>query len=109
MRRGEEPAGQIRGMERKPPRMKSLLGVRTVKIALMSGAYKNFGDFLIVQRCRELLSAALPGCEITEYKRNVPVDSCLDEINAADAIVLAGGPAHTEATCTRGSSHSARI
>ncbi len=67
-----------------------------MKIALLSGAYKNAGDYLIEQRCKELLQANIEGCMIQEYKRNIALDDMLDEINQYDAIVLAGGPAYVE-------------
>lgn len=61
------------------------------KIALLSGAYKNAGDFLIEDRARRLLLHNYPDCEISKYLRN-EVSVKFDEINAADVIAFSGGP-----------------
>lgn len=66
-----------------------------MKIVLLSGAYKNAGDFLIVHRCKELLQYCFPNCEISEFKRNVDLTDNLQEINASDCIFIGGGPAYT--------------
>lgn len=65
-----------------------------MKIALLSGAYKNAGDFLIVQRSKELLKYVYPNCEIVEYERRNSLEENLQDINEMDCIVLAGGPAY---------------
>ncbi len=67
-----------------------------MKIALLSGADKNAGDFLIVQRAVELLASCIEGCVIEIYRRNEALDPFLDEINKCDCIVLAGGPGYVE-------------
>lgn len=67
-----------------------------MKISLLSGAYKNAGDFLIVKRCKELLKYVYPECEIAEYERRKPLEEHLKEINASDVLVMAGGPAYVE-------------
>lgn len=63
------------------------------KFSLLSGAFVNAGDFLIVDRTRKLLEKVYPNCVITEYKRNEKLDEYLDEINKTDALIIAGGPA----------------
>lgn len=65
-----------------------------MKISLLSGAYKNVGDFLIVKRCKEILVNQFPGCEIFEYKRNAPLDENLCDINKTDILITGGGPAY---------------
>ena len=66
-----------------------------MNIALMSGAYKNAGDFLIVKRTKELLQAHYPECKITEYERRKPLDDKMEEINRHDLMLLAGGPGYS--------------
>jgi len=63
---------------------------------LLSGAYKNSGDFLIVQRSKELLKYVYPDLEITEYERRLDLSDKLNEINKSDCLILAGGPAYVE-------------
>lgn len=65
-----------------------------MRIALLSGADKNAGDFLIVHRSRQLLLALVDGCELVDFPRNTPLDSRLEELNKCDAVVLAGGPGY---------------
>lgn len=65
-----------------------------MRIALLSGADKNAGDFLIVHRSKQLLFALVNDCELVDFPRNKPLDSRLDELNECDAIVLAGGPGY---------------
>lgn len=66
-----------------------------MKLAILSGAYKNAGDYLIVDRSIKLLTHLFPECEYTVYERRKPLDGVLDQINAADAVIFAGGPAYT--------------
>ena len=61
------------------------------KISLLSGAYKNAGDFLIENRARNLILHNYPNCEIHKFLRN-EVSSKFDEINSSDVIVFTGGP-----------------
>ena len=68
--------------------------MKTLKVSLLSGAYINAGDFLIVDRTKKLLKTIYPECEIIEYKRNEKLDKYLPEINQTDALVIAGGPAY---------------
>lgn len=63
-----------------------------MKIALLSGAYKNAGDFLIEKRCRALLQYCYPDAEISVLKRNDSFDGRIDELNSYDLIVFGGGP-----------------
>ena len=63
-----------------------------MKIALLSGAFKNAGDFLIEKRCRELLQYCYPEAEISLLMRNEKYDSRIDEINSYDLVVFGGGP-----------------
>lgn len=65
-----------------------------MRIALLSGADKNAGDFLIVNRSKQLLEHFIDGCEIVEFPRNRSLDDKLGEINSCDAIVFAGGPGY---------------
>lgn len=61
---------------------------------LLSGAYKNSGDYLILNRSINLLKYVYPDCNIIIWKRNKPLDSILNQINKCDALILAGGPAY---------------
>lgn len=65
-----------------------------MKISLLSGAFKNAGDHLIVQRCKDLLQYVYPDCEIMVYPRNIYLDEYLQEINQTDCVILGGGPAY---------------
>ena len=64
------------------------------KYVLLVGAMKNFGDFLIVDRAKKLLRAHKPGVEFLELPRWEPINSHLEEVNTAKAIILCGGPAY---------------
>ena len=63
-----------------------------MNIILMSGAAVNAGDFLIVKRSMELLRHCFYQCEIKVINRLHSCDDMVDELNARDAIVWAGGP-----------------
>lgn len=65
-----------------------------MRFSLLSGAYKNSGDYLIVERSKALLRHVYPDCEIHDYVRKNKLDDVLDEINSSDALILAGGPAY---------------
>lgn len=65
-----------------------------MKIALMSGAYVNAGDFLIEQRSQRLLEKFIEEAEVQVLKRNVPYDDKIDELNQFDLIVFGGGPGY---------------
>lgn len=62
-----------------------------MKIAYLSGAYKNAGDFLIEKRAIELIRHVYPEAEITRFLRNeIKVNTA--SINNCDAAVIGGGP-----------------
>lgn len=61
------------------------------KIALLSGAYKNAGDYLIESRSVSLLHHVYPDAEIEIYLRN-KIHENLDDINKCDIAVFGGGP-----------------
>ncbi len=63
-----------------------------MKIALMSGAFVNAGDFLIEERCKSLLEANESVARVDIFKRNVSYDDKVDLLNAYDMIVFGGGP-----------------
>lgn len=65
-----------------------------MKIALMSGAYVNAGDFLIEQRCKKLLESNITNAEVDILKRNVSYDDKIEELNSYDLIVFGGGPGY---------------
>lgn len=62
------------------------------KIALLSGAYINAGDFLIEKRCVELLSNLIADSEVSVLKRNENFSDRIDFLNSFDGIVFGGGP-----------------
>lgn len=62
-----------------------------MKIALLSGAYKNAGDFLITKRSEELLKFCLKDVEIVKFLRS-EAGSNIESINECDAVVFCGGP-----------------
>ena len=65
-----------------------------MKIAVLSGADKNAGDFLIVHRSKELLRKFFPGCELIDFARNRPLQPRLEELNQCSLVVFAGGPGY---------------
>ena len=67
-----------------------------MKIALLSGADKNAGDFLIVERADALLRHYLPQAEIKHFRRNRSLEPCIDEINECDYFIFAGGPGYVQ-------------
>ena len=54
-------------------------------IALLSGADKNAGDFLITKRAKSLLRFVHPEANVAQYKRNESLDAFVDEINKYDS------------------------
>ncbi len=62
-----------------------------MKITLLSGAYKNAGDFLIEKRSIELLNFVYPDIHINKILRNQIKDN-LDAINSSDMAIFGGGP-----------------
>lgn len=65
-----------------------------MKFSILSGAYVNAGDFLIVDRCIKLIKNVFPDCEITVYERRKNLEDKIEELNRSDAVILAGGPAY---------------
>lgn len=65
-----------------------------MKFSILSGAYVNAGDFLIVDRSIKLLQHIYQDCEIKIYERRLPLEKNIDEINQSDVLILAGGPAY---------------
>lgn len=64
-----------------------------MKFFVLSGAVKNAGDFLIVERCKQLIKSVYPSSEIITYNRKKKMDiNDIEEANNCDAIVYAGGP-----------------
>lgn len=63
-----------------------------MKFSVLSGAIKNAGDYLIVERSIQLLKYVYPKCEIKIFNRNQPLIESVDEINNSDALIFAGGP-----------------
>lgn len=62
-----------------------------MKIAFLSGAYKNAGDFLIESRCMVLLEYFIKNINIDKFLRNEIAGKC-EVLNNYDAIVIGGGP-----------------
>lgn len=65
-----------------------------MKIALLHGAMKNAGDFLILERTKELLRHFYPKCVISEFYRNKSMEEHLCDINHHDVMMIAGGPGY---------------
>lgn len=62
-----------------------------MKVALLTGAYKNAGDFLIAERAKKLLESSLADAEVIEILRSDIVEQ-INDINSCDAVVFSGGP-----------------
>lgn len=62
-----------------------------MKIAVLSGAYKNAGDYLITKRTVELLEYCLNDVEVKIFLRK-DMNRRYNEINDCDFIVFSGGP-----------------
>ena len=66
-----------------------------MKIALLSGAVKNAGDYLITRRTKDLLKTVIPDSEIKVMVRNMPFHgSRLEKLNEAELAVIGGGPVY---------------
>lgn len=63
-----------------------------MKIGILSGAIKNAGDYLIVDRTIQLLKKYYSDAQIIKIYRNKPLDGKLRLLNSCDVLVLAGGP-----------------
>lgn len=62
-------------------------------IAILTGAKKNIGDYLIGQRAKDLLKEYVDA-DILELDRFESVENHLDQINRCSALILCGGPAY---------------
>ena len=62
-----------------------------MKIAFLSGAYENAGDFLIESRAMKLLCHFIQDISIDRFMRNELTGKCA-QLNGYDAIVIGGGP-----------------
>ena len=66
-----------------------------MKIALLSGAVKNAGDYLITRRTKDLLKTVIPDSEIKVMVRNMPFHgSRLEKLNEAELALIGGGPVY---------------
>lgn len=65
-----------------------------MNIILLSGAIKNAGDYLIVQRSKDLLKQAYPESTIEVVSRKCSLQNQLDKLNQADVLVFGGGPSY---------------
>lgn len=63
-----------------------------MKVALMSGAYINAGDFLIENRSKALIEKFVKNAEVDILKRNIAYDDKMDMLNNYELIVFGGGP-----------------
>lgn len=66
-----------------------------MKIGLLSGAYKNAGDFLIEKRAEELLEHFLENIEIYHFLRN-EINDNFQKVNQMDCVVFTGGPVYMQ-------------
>lgn len=60
---------------------------------VLTGAIKNAGDYLITEKCKELLQYFRPDYELIQYGRWESLEDKLDVVNNAEALILMGGPA----------------
>lgn len=60
-------------------------------IALLTGAYKNAGDYLIAERAKKLILSADQNVDCKCFLRSQILEH-LEEINACDAVGFSGGP-----------------
>lgn len=68
-----------------------------MRVALLSGAIKNAGDYLIVERSRALLQYMYADVEILNFVRNYSLYDDLEKVNTCNVVVLAGGPNYYKA------------
>ncbi|TFG34234.1 polysaccharide pyruvyl transferase family protein [Candidatus Thorarchaeota archaeon] len=61
---------------------------------LVSGALKNVGDFLISEKCKEMVETYLKPTDSLILKRDADFESYLRNINNTDAIIICGGPGY---------------
>lgn len=60
---------------------------------VLTGAIKNAGDYLITEKCKELLRYFRPDYELIQYGRWESLEDKLEVVNNAEALILMGGPA----------------
>jgi len=63
---------------------------------VLTGAKKNAGDFLITEKCKELLRKEKPDYDLIQLNRWESLNPHLDIVNNSEAVILMGGPALTE-------------
>lgn len=61
---------------------------------LVSGALKNVGDFLISEKCGEMVKTFLKPTDTLVLKRDADFKPYLHDINKTDAIIICGGPGY---------------
>lgn len=66
-----------------------------IMYTLLRGAIKNAGDFLIIERGRQLLTTYSNEKEFLEFPRWEPLDDRLSQINKTKAIIICGGAGYT--------------
>lgn len=69
-----------------------------MKIGILSGAIKNAGDFLIVERSIKMLQVVYPDSEFIIFNRLMNLENRIKELNGCNLLVLAGGPVYLEET-----------
>lgn len=65
-----------------------------MSFVILTGAYVNFGDFLIKDRAIKLLRKFHPNTKLVEHKRDNNLSPILKICNSAKAIILCGGPGY---------------
>lgn len=63
---------------------------------VLTGALKNAGDYLITEKCKELLRYERPDYELVQLNREDSLENDLELINNSEALILMGGPAVTK-------------
>ena len=66
-----------------------------LKIAFLSGAYKNAGDFLIEERSIKLIQYFIQDISMDKFFRNELFGEC-EKLNDYDAIIIGGGPIYSQ-------------
>jgi hypothetical protein len=64
---------------------------------VLSGAKKNAGDFLITSRATALLGRLRPDRSLVELPAWEPLEPHLEQVNAARAVIILGGPGYQPA------------
>ncbi|MHA2024028.1 MAG: polysaccharide pyruvyl transferase family protein [Candidatus Thorarchaeota archaeon] len=63
-------------------------------LTLVSGALKNVGDFLISEKCQEMVDVFLKPSDTLVLIRDADFKPHLAEINNTDALIICGGPGY---------------